>query len=67
MRARSKKILVTLTALCVVFGLVTGLAVPELHAGPCEDAYKRCVATIGYSPVSMYCGVGWVFCKKYIE
>jgi hypothetical protein len=67
MIARFKKKIITIVALLVVSGLVFGFAVPDLHARRCEDAYMKCLRTIGYSPVSMYCGVGWVFCKKYIE
>jgi len=37
-----------------------------LHAGPCEDGLARCMAEMGWTS-PLYCGVGWVFCKKYIE
>jgi len=67
MRAQAKKKVITLVTFLMIFGLVLGFALPDLHAGSCEDAYTRCLLTVGYSPVSMYCGIGWVFCKKYIE
>jgi hypothetical protein len=67
MKARFKKKMFRMATLFLALGIVLGLTVTDLRAGRCEDAYMKCLSTIGYSPVSMYCGVGWVFCKKYIE
>jgi len=41
-----------------IFGL-------PLQAGPCENAFARCMVDVGWTS-AMYCAVGWAFCKKYI-
>jgi len=50
----------------LVLGLLFSFVVVDLQAGRCENAFNRCMWEVGFvSP--MYCGAGWVFCKKYIE
>lgn len=46
----------------IIFAGLGGLC---LHAGTCEDAFARCMVDVGWTS-PLYCGVGWVFCKKYI-
>jgi hypothetical protein len=67
MKTQFKKKMIIISTILMIVGLVFGVTVTGLHAGRCEDAYKKCLSTIGYSPVSIHCGIGYVFCKKYIE
>jgi len=52
-------------------GLGLGLGSADLRAGVCEDAFVRCIGDL-YNQVlggfgTIYCGVGFAFCKKYID
>ena len=68
LRTRKIRILtVPLIFTCLVFCLN---AVP-LEAGRCEDAFMRCMNDPFIIMTAMtggiYCGAGYLFCKKYIE
>jgi hypothetical protein len=48
-----------------------GIGAPPLRAGVCEEALVRCLDDL-YNQVfgpfgTVYCGIGFAFCKKYIE
>lgn len=67
---RSKKI--RIFAIPLIFTcLVLCMNVVSMEAGGCEDAFMRCI----YDPFilmntmtgGIYCGAGYLFCKKYIE
>ena len=61
-----KKNVRKITTLLMVLGLLFSFAVIDLRAGRCEDAFKKCMWEVGFV-TPLYCGAGWVFCKKYIE
>lgn len=53
----------------LICAVLLGLSIHALEAGPCEHAFFKCF----YQPFmpepakSIYCSVGYLFCKKYIE
>ncbi len=61
-----KKTLRKSTILLVVLGLLFSFVVIDLQAGRCNNAFNRCMWEVGFI-TPLYCGAGWVFCKKYIE
>lgn len=59
---------ITIGMVFIVLFLCIGMT--ELHSGECEKAFLRCT----YDPIwqaaafgIVYCGTGYLFCKKYIE
>ena len=57
--------------LVLILGFGLGLGAPEVRAGVCEEALFRCVDDF-YNQVlgpfgTVYCGIGFAFCKKYID
>ena len=52
---------------CAVFIMVLGMT--PLHAGKCEDAFIRCIHDPFWQTIvgSVYCGNGYVFCRKYVK
>lgn len=53
-----------------VFALFFCLHSAKLEAAKCEEAFFRCINDpfVGTNLAGpLYCGVGYVFCKKYIE
>jgi hypothetical protein len=52
---------------CVLF---CSLFAVDMHAGECENALARCIDD-PYWHMSLsgpvYCAVGYLFCKKYVE
>ena len=51
-----------------MFGLLLlcSLAVLDLQAGRCEDAFVKCLHDAPYTNPWL-CATGWAFCKKYIQ
>jgi len=50
--------------------LLSGLAAADLHAGECENAMFRCMDDPYWHMTlagPVYCAVGYLFCKKYVE
>lgn len=57
------------TLILIVFALILNLSWTSLE-GSCEEAFAICF--IGYVPDfadlgAVYCGIGYFFCKKYLE
>jgi hypothetical protein len=53
--------------LCVLF---SGLFAVDVHAAECENALARCMNDPYWHMTlagPVYCAVGYLFCKKYIE
>jgi hypothetical protein len=64
-RRIQKKTCLLLLAFCLLFALQTAY----VEAGSCEEGLVRCM----YDPINsvtyggaIYCGIGYLFCKKYI-
>lgn len=58
----------TIGMVFVVLFLCVGMI--DLHSGGCEKAFMRCSQDTYWQAVAfgvVYCGIGYVFCKKYIE
>lgn len=67
---KSRSILNKTCLLLVVFCLIFSLQVGYVEAAGCEDALVRCM----YDPINsvtfggaIYCGIGYLFCKKYMS
>jgi len=64
------KSLKKLLILVVLFAVVFCLNAAVVEAGDCEEAFMRCVEDPFVSAFlggGMFCIIGYVFCKKYIE
>ena len=73
MRALKKRFgkLTAAALLALILGLGLGIGAPGLRAGVCEEAVLRCLDDL-YNQVlgpfgAVYCGIGFAFCKKYID
>lgn len=58
-----------ITLILIVLALIFNLSWTSLEAGSCEEAFAICF--VGYTPnltdVGVaYCGIGYLFCKKYL-
>jgi hypothetical protein len=71
MRTLHRKTVKAAAAVLIFASLFLGLQVFALKGGPCEEALNRClddVFTQALGPFgTMYCGIGFAFCKKYID
>lgn len=57
------------TIILVIFALVYGIQAIPMHARSCEEAFFLCwddYHWMSYIGV-VYCGVGYMFCKKYVQ
>jgi len=59
-----------ITLILIIFALIFNLSWTFLEARGCEGAFAICF--IGYVPNftdlgAVYCGIGYFFCKKYLE
>lgn len=67
MMLRSKKI----GGVVVLTLALASLILPgRLDAMACEDGFNRCMSNPVYSSIhvgTLYCGLGYLFCKKYVE
>lgn len=66
---KSRRTINRTSLLLVVFCLVFALHVGYVGAASCEDGLVRCmhdpINTVTYGG-GIYCGIGYLFCKKYI-
>jgi hypothetical protein len=71
MRALNRKTGKATAAALIFASLFLGLQAFTLRGGTCEDALNRCfddVFTQAFGTFGMlYCGIGFAFCKKYID
>jgi hypothetical protein len=70
LKKRFGKLTATLL-LALILGLGLGFGAPEVRAGVCDEALWRCLDDL-YNQVlgpfgTVYCGIGFAFCKKYID
>lgn len=64
------KKMVKIVLILAVFALIFNLNVTFLEASNCEMAFAECFMEHVYHFADfgvVYCGVGYFFCKKYIE
>jgi hypothetical protein len=57
--------------LAAFLGSGLGIGAPPVRAGVCEEALVRCLDDL-YNQIfgpfgTVYCGIGFAFCKKYID
>ncbi len=59
------------SGLVIVTLILFGVLLPGgLNAKACEDGFMRCMSDPIYSSIhvgALYCGLGYLFCKKYVE
>lgn len=71
MRALKSKTGKATAAVLIFASLLLGLQAFALRGGPCEEALDRClddIYTQAFGSFGMvYCGIGFAFCKKYID
>lgn len=71
MRAMKNRFGKAAVIVLLLLGLGLGFGAPDLRAGVCEEALFRCLGDF-YSQVlgafgTVYCGIGFAFCKKFID
>ena len=71
MRALNRKIGKATAAGLIFLSLFLGFQAFTLRGGPCEEALGRCfddIFTQAFASFGIvYCGIGFAFCKKYID
>ena len=74
MSARRPSPPVRAAAVLVLAAVLLGPCAAGLGAGVCEEAFVRCIYDPDVNQLmnfmgsgALYCGLGYVFCKKYIE
>jgi hypothetical protein len=71
MRALNRKIGKMTAAALIFVSLFLGLQAFALRGGTCEEALGRCLDDIFTQAIgpfgTVYCGIGFAFCKKYID
>jgi hypothetical protein len=70
MRGKSKKNAKRIAVFMAVVFFLAGAYPALLKAGNCEIAFYRCINDplwVGNFLGQVYCGTGYLFCKKYVE
>jgi len=69
MNLRKSTFIKKLSLTLVVFVLLFSLGATFLEAWSCKDAFFQCwLENMGQSDFAIiYCGIGYVFCEKYIK
>lgn len=69
MYQKRKKLLARLMIIFIFGAFFLGFHAPCANAGSCEQSFFKCLSDIFImNPAkTVYCSIGYIFCKKYIE